>query len=349
MKSTRWEKRGRRRIEEDGVELSIFTVDILKAAAAAATSIPILGSAAGIVSCILQQISQAQQNTELALRIATRCAKALVTISEHLDTLKVTPAILNNIEYFVADLHEVQDFIEKETNSNRFYLVLFAKKRTGQLQDLQLRVQDTMALFQITTLITLRDIVHRHSSSLERGILEIRDAVSGRGRLQRMSEDEPDSRTDEEFDIVPEEELFVRNGLRLHLAQVSGKCAVVKVFEGEHAQKNYRATVEFEKHLVHPHLLRLKHISRTNTPTPFIVYHQDVQATAEQFIAAAIPSGVVSTFVAGAQLVSGIASALSHLHLRGIPLHSVGIEVRLIVTKKFLLIQYEPVRISASS
>ncbi|PBL03946.1 hypothetical protein ARMGADRAFT_38753 [Armillaria gallica] len=246
MKITRWENRGRRRIEEDGIELSIVTVDILKAAAAAATSIPILGSAAGIVSCILQQISQAQQNTELALRIATRCARALVTISEHLDTLKVTPAILNNIKYFVADLHEVQDFIEKETNSNRFYLVLFAKKRTGRLQDLQLRVQDTMTLFQITTLVTLRDIVQRHSSSLEREILEIRDAVSG----QRMSKDEPDSRTDEEFDIVPEEELFVRNGFRLHLAQVSGKCAVVKVFEGQHAQKNCRATVEFEKHLV---------------------------------------------------------------------------------------------------
>ncbi|KAK0484253.1 hypothetical protein EDD18DRAFT_716643 [Armillaria luteobubalina] len=141
-----------------------------------------------------------------------------------------------------------------------------------------------------------------------------------------MLKDEPDSWTDEEFDIVPEEELLVRNGLRLHSAKVNGKCVVVKVFEGEHALKNYRATVEFEKHLLHPHLLRWKHVSRTNTPTPFIVYHQDVQATAERFIAAAIPSGIFFSFVAGAQLISGIASALSHLHLRGIPLHSVGIE-----------------------
>ncbi|KAK0213910.1 hypothetical protein IW262DRAFT_282808 [Armillaria fumosa] len=343
MKITRWERRGRRRIKEDGVDLSIVTVDILKAAAAAATSIPTLGSAAGIMSCILQQISQAQQNTELSLRITTRCARALVTISEHLDTLEITPAILNNIKYFVADLHEVQDFVEKETNSNIFYLVLFAKKRAQRLQDLQLRVQDTMALFQvrvflwilvlfhligiqITTLITLRDIVQRHSSSLKCAILETRDALSGQGKGHRMLKDEPDIWTNEEFDIVPEEELFVRNGLRLHSAKVSGKCAVVKVFEGEHALKNYRATVEFEKHLLHPHLLCLKHVSRTNTPTPFIVYHQDVQVTAKQFIAAAIPLGIVSTFVAGAQLVSGIASALSHLHLRGIPLHSVGIE-----------------------
>ncbi len=52
----------------------------------------------------------------------------------------------------------------------------------------------TLTGMQITTLITLRDIVQRHSSSLEREILEIRDAVSGQGRLQRMSKDEPDSR-----------------------------------------------------------------------------------------------------------------------------------------------------------
>ncbi|KAK0495214.1 hypothetical protein EDD18DRAFT_1354426 [Armillaria luteobubalina] len=326
MKITRRKNLGRRIIEEDSVDLSIVTIDILKAAATTATTIPVLGSAAGIVSCILQQISQAQQNTELSLKITTRCARALITISEHLDTLEITPAILNNIKYLVADLHEVQGFVDKETNSNIFYLILFARKRAQRLQDLQLRVQDTMALFQITTLITLRDIVQHHSSSLESGILEIRDAVSGQGRPQRMLKDEPDSWTDEEFDIVPEEELLVRNGLRLHSAKVNGKCVVVKVFEGEHALKNYRATVEFEKHLLHPHLLRLKHISRTNTPTPFIVYHQDVQATAERVIAAAIPLGIFSTFVAGAQLASGIASALSHLHLRGIPLHSVGIE-----------------------
>ncbi|PBL03963.1 hypothetical protein ARMGADRAFT_1157960 [Armillaria gallica] len=85
----KWIKRGskvKRRIDEDGVDLAILTVDILKAAAAAATSIPALGAAAGIVSSILQQISRAQQNTELALRIAARCARALATISKHLET-----------------------------------------------------------------------------------------------------------------------------------------------------------------------------------------------------------------------------------------------------------------------
>ncbi|KAK0438998.1 hypothetical protein EV421DRAFT_1906330 [Armillaria borealis] len=78
-----------------------MTVDILKAAASAVASVPILGVAAGIVSRILNQISQAQQNTELALRIATRCARALTTISEHLDTLENKSAISNSIDRFV--------------------------------------------------------------------------------------------------------------------------------------------------------------------------------------------------------------------------------------------------------
>ncbi|KAK0470080.1 uncharacterized protein EV420DRAFT_88878 [Desarmillaria tabescens] len=176
-----------------------------------------------------------------------------------------------------------------------------------------------MALFQVQGL----SLVLRHSSRF----LDIEDAASGLGKLEKTPKDEPGgNRTIEESDVALKEELFVRTGLRLHLAQVGGKCAVVKVFEGKDASKNYAAAVKFEEHLMHPHILHPKKISRVNIPTPFIVYDLDAQGSAEQFIAAAIPSGVVSTFVAGAQLISGIASALSHLCLRGIPFHSVRIE-----------------------
>ncbi|KAK0495209.1 hypothetical protein EDD18DRAFT_1354422 [Armillaria luteobubalina] len=109
----------KRRIEEDGVDLAVMAVDILKAAAA--TSIPALGAAAGIVSSILQQISQAQQNTELALKIAARCARTFATISKHLETLVITSAVLENIESFEENLYKIQDFIEKETSNNIFY------------------------------------------------------------------------------------------------------------------------------------------------------------------------------------------------------------------------------------
>ncbi|PBK87246.1 hypothetical protein ARMGADRAFT_1168615 [Armillaria gallica] len=145
-------KQVKRRIAEDGVELSIVTVDILKTAAAAAASIPVLGAAADIVSRILNQISQAQQNTELALRIATHCARVLATISEHLYTLENTLALSDSINQFVMSLREVQDFIKGETNRNIFYLFFFAKRRAGQFQDLQLK---------ITTLLTLYDVVQR--------------------------------------------------------------------------------------------------------------------------------------------------------------------------------------------
>ncbi|PBL03693.1 hypothetical protein ARMGADRAFT_1070201 [Armillaria gallica] len=322
MKWIKRRRRVKRRIEEDGIDLAIVTVDILKTAAAAATSIPALGAAAGIVSSILQQISQAQQNTELALRIAARCAGVLATISKHLETLAITPAILNNIRSFEANLYEIQDFIETETSHNIFYLTLHAKQRAGRLQDLQLRVQETMSLFQITTLISIHDIVHRLSTSY----LEIKDAVSGQGRLERTLKDEPDVRPVEELDVIPEEELLVGKGFRLLLAQVGGNNAVLKVFEGKDAQENYGKTVNFEKHLIHSNLLRLKSHYASGS-SPFIVYNPDIQATAEQVIAAAIPTGVIPTFIAGAQLISGVAAALSHLLRRGtLDLHSLGIE-----------------------
>ncbi|PBK64178.1 hypothetical protein ARMSODRAFT_962339 [Armillaria solidipes] len=271
--------RARWRIAEDGVELSIMIVDILKAAASAAASVPVLGAAADIVSHILNQISQAQQNTELALRIATRCARALTTISEHLDTLENKSAISNSIDRFVENLRKVQDFINKETNKNIFYLFFFAKRQAEQFQDLQLKVQDSMQYLQIKTLLTLYDIIQRYSS------------------------DNSKNRTDKEFNIVTEKELFVGNGFRLRLGQVNRENAVIKAFEGDDVQKNCEEMVEFERDMIHPNFLRPKS-SYAKGRSPFIVYDSlNVQTTAEQFIAAAIPSGVIPAFIAGARLV----------------------------------------------
>ncbi|KAK0235603.1 hypothetical protein EDD85DRAFT_937617 [Armillaria nabsnona] len=322
MKWIKRRSRVKRRIEEDGVNLAILTVDILKAAAATATSIPALGAAAGIISCIFQQISQAQQNTELALRIAARCARALATISKHFETLVITSAVLDNIKSFETNLYEIQDFIERETSRNIFYLTIFAKQRAGRLQELQSRIQETMTLFQVTTLITLHDIAQRISAS----DLGIDGRVSGQGRPERML-NEPDGPTVEELDVIPEEELRVGKGFRLLIAQVGGKDAVLKVFEGEDAQENYEKTVNFEKHLIHSNLLRLKSYYASGI-SPFIVYNSvNIQATADQVIPAAIPSGIIPTFMAGAQLISGVAAALSHLLCRGtLDLHSVRIE-----------------------
>ncbi|PBL03951.1 hypothetical protein ARMGADRAFT_1056943 [Armillaria gallica] len=324
----KWIKRRsgvKRRIQEDGVDLAILTVDVLRATATAATSIPALGAAAGIVSCIFQQISQAQQNTELALRIAARCARALATISKHLETLVITSAVLDNIKSFETNLYEIQDFIEKETSRNVFYLTIFAKQRAGRLQELQSRIQETMTLFQITTLITLHDIAQRISA----GDLGIDGGVSGQGRLE-TTPNEPDGPTVEELDVIPEEELRVGKGFRLLLAQVGGKDAVlIKVFEGEDAQENRKKTVNFEKHLMFV-LFSVTAItfrfictlqaskpsaSKTMLRRSYFTLHSlrpRFQATAEkvvaeQVIAASIPQGVIPTFIVGAQLISGVA------------------------------------------
>ncbi|KAK0213913.1 hypothetical protein IW262DRAFT_283090 [Armillaria fumosa] len=176
-----------------------------------------------------------------------------------------------------------------------------------------------MTLFQITTLITLHDIVHRLSTSH----LGINDTVSGQGRLRRTLNDESDVRIAEELDVIPEEELRVGKGFRLLLAQVCGKDAVLKVFEGEDAQEHYEKTIDLEKHLLHSNLLRLK----TYYAGGIIVYNPDIQAIAEQVIAAAIPCGVIPACITGAQLISGVAAALSYLICRGtLDLHSVGIK-----------------------
>ncbi|SJL11676.1 uncharacterized protein ARMOST_15082 [Armillaria ostoyae] len=308
-----------------------MTVDILKATASAAASVPVLGVAVGIVSRILDQISQAQQNTELALRIATRCARALTTISEHLDTLENISAISNSIDRFVENLREVQDFIDKEINKNIFYLFIFAKQRAEQFQDLQLKVQDSMQYLQarVALLISLFYLTGMQIKTL----LTLYDIV------QRYSSDDSKHRTDKELNIVTEKELFVGNGFRLHLGQVNRENAVIKVFEGDDAQKNCEETVEFERDMMFVFIafgtMTLQFIctpqtSKLSASEIFLRQRSftlhNVQTTAEQFIAAAIPSGIIPAFIAGARLISGVSSALSRLRTYHRDFNSVRIE-----------------------
>ncbi|SJL09513.1 uncharacterized protein ARMOST_12891 [Armillaria ostoyae] len=124
---------------------------------AVATSTPILGGAAEILCGILQQISQTQQNTVVAKKIADRCVRIFTEIQEMLDASGVTSdsIISNLIKKYEMDLSEVKAFVATEVQKNVLRRFLFAKKSAEQLKDLQERVDETMKLFQTKTLILL--------------------------------------------------------------------------------------------------------------------------------------------------------------------------------------------------
>ncbi len=61
---------------------------------------PILGVAAEILSSVLKQVSQTQQNTEIAETIAGRCIRAYQMVEAHLKTVQGTPETLCHVKQF---------------------------------------------------------------------------------------------------------------------------------------------------------------------------------------------------------------------------------------------------------
>ncbi len=49
---------------------------------------------------ILDKVYQTQQNTGTALEIANLCLRAHSTLSQHLQSVEITPALLNSIRQF---------------------------------------------------------------------------------------------------------------------------------------------------------------------------------------------------------------------------------------------------------
>ncbi|KAK0225159.1 hypothetical protein EDD85DRAFT_222658 [Armillaria nabsnona] len=83
-------------VKKKGVETAIPPLQGLKAVAELA-SIPVLGPATDIILSILEIVYQSQQNAGTCREIANRCLRALVTLSQHLESVQITERLLKSI------------------------------------------------------------------------------------------------------------------------------------------------------------------------------------------------------------------------------------------------------------
>ncbi|KAK0458502.1 uncharacterized protein EV420DRAFT_359812 [Desarmillaria tabescens] len=88
-------------VKKKGVETLTMPLECLKAASVL-IPVPALGPATDIVFSILKKVDQSQQNTGTAREIVNLCLKAHVTLSEHLQSVEITPALLDSIRQFEA-------------------------------------------------------------------------------------------------------------------------------------------------------------------------------------------------------------------------------------------------------
>ncbi len=64
--------------------------------------VPALGSATDIMLSILDKVYQSQHNAWTAHEIANLCLRAHSTLSQHLQSVEITPALSNSIRQFEA-------------------------------------------------------------------------------------------------------------------------------------------------------------------------------------------------------------------------------------------------------
>ncbi|KAK0470078.1 acyl transferase/acyl hydrolase/lysophospholipase [Desarmillaria tabescens] len=127
--------------------------------------------------------------------------------------------------------------------------------------------------------------------------------------LQKKTEDLAVPLVDRSSIFRIEKELVIGDNFRIHSGELTdGKVVIVKVFEGEHAAQNCRATANQE--------FKVLNVQFPRTDTLY-----NVQESAALFIANAIPSSAQACFIAGATF-----SALDYLCACDIPFHCIGVK-----------------------
>ncbi|KAK0470976.1 hypothetical protein IW261DRAFT_914110 [Armillaria novae-zelandiae] len=210
------------------------------------------------------------------------CARFISELSKHTDARNITQS--PNFKEFQANLEEIQRLIETNPRKARFILKhwLSADSYATKLQRLQTRVGDALNIYQATMITDVYNIVQHQNTSCENHI--------------------PDAR---EEDIT----VIKCNDITLEYQMHVGR----EVFEGRENEENFRKTIESEKRLWHPNILSLNGRSASTACSPFTVYYTNTRGSAIQHIAKVVPSGVDSTFAAGARLIADLADALDYL------------------------------------
>ncbi|KAK0429699.1 hypothetical protein EV421DRAFT_1914187 [Armillaria borealis] len=159
------------------IETAVVPLEFLKAASGA-IPVPALGPATEILLSILNLAYQAQQNVETRNKIMTRCVRAHVTISQN---VQITSDVAKNIQKFETNLKDVQDFIEHEDRKNRLGLLFYLKSQKAELQRLATQFEDTLQLFQISTLLSLQETLEHVTTRLQHmdhSIMELANVVA---------------------------------------------------------------------------------------------------------------------------------------------------------------------------
>ncbi|PBK83693.1 hypothetical protein ARMGADRAFT_1067697 [Armillaria gallica] len=308
-----------------GIETAVVPLEILKAASGA-IPIPALGPATDILLSILNLAYQAQQNADKRNEIVTRCVKAHVTISQHLENVKITSDVAKNIQQFERDLKDVRDFVERENRKNRLGLLFYSKSKKEELQRLTTQFEDTLQLFQISTLLSLQEASEHVTTWLQhmdRSIVEHVNFVASLPHTE-VAGDSPGVPTVSRNDILSRSHIHSGQSHTYYTAQMQGRCVVMKVFQGGRARLNWQESNAFDRNISNPHLPQLIATSSVNDPVLFSVYDFDVEVSVESFIVSSVRKGLTDTFDCGIRLVHGISTALHYLSEQGVPLANIG-------------------------
>lgn len=294
-------------VRKKGVETAILPLQVLKAVTGL-TSVPALGPATDIMLSILDKVYQVQQNTGTALEIANLCLRAHSTLSQHPQSVEITPALLSSILQFEADLHDAQETVEKYKQKMWIGRFLHSKSNNDDLQRLEKRVNNTLSLFQIEKLLSLEEIhvkIHASVQRLEQNIvgnstsLQRIEQISAennaslqcieRNIVVHTNNSELAPRPDGiSVDIVPRslltpcEEIANGPGYSLQTAEMRGKTVAIKVFTGRKAKAIWEVIVKSDAAFLHPNLPLLIGISSLDEQgPPFSVYDLDIQDRVE--------------------------------------------------------------------
>ncbi|KAK0228025.1 hypothetical protein IW262DRAFT_1532116 [Armillaria fumosa] len=242
------------------------------------------------------------------------------------------------------DLHDAQATVEEYKQKMWIGRLLYSKSNNDDLQRLEKRVNNTLSLFQIEKLLSLKEInvkIHASVQRLEQNI------VGNSASLQRIEQNtagnnaslqcieqsivllkdcsELSPRPDGALvDIVPRslltpcEEIVNGPGYSLQSAEMRGKTVAIKVFTGSKAKSMWEVVVKLDATILHPNLPHLIGTSSLDEQgSPFSVYDLNIQDRVEGAILTWMAQDVNEIMYKCARLVHGISSALINLSAEG--------------------------------
>ncbi|KAK0227977.1 hypothetical protein IW262DRAFT_1455161 [Armillaria fumosa] len=288
-------------VKEKGIEPAIPPLQVVKVAAGL-IPVPALGLATDIVLSILETAYQSQQNAGACREIANRCLRARVTLSEHLQDTEITSRLLDSIRRFEADLHDVQETVERYKHKKPINRFFYSKSYNDDLQRLGKRIDETLSLFQINKLLSLDEICVKIYASVQH--------LETAPRPERAP-----------VDIVlrnqftPCEEVISGPGYSLQKAEMrSGNIVTIRVFTGCKAKSTWEASNKFDLNVVHPNLPHLIGTSRSDEQGAlFSVYDLDIKDSVEGAILTKMSQDTDEIIYMCARVIHGISSALHNL------------------------------------